>query len=159
MAWTKQQFIEAAFEEIGLASYTFDLQPQQLESALRRLDTMIASWNALGIRIGYPIPVNPNQSSLSQSTEVPDSANDAIILNLAIRLAPSYGRAVMAETKMNAKQTYDTLLSRAAIPPEMQFPDTLPVGAGNKPWNIDQPFVIPPRDVVDAGPDGILNYN
>lgn len=159
MAWTKQQFIEAAFEEIGLASYTFDLQPQQLESALRRLDTMIASWNALGIRIGYPIPVNPNQSSLSESTEVPDSANDAIILNLAIRLAPSYGRTVMAETKMNAKQTYDTLLSRAAIPPEMQFPDTLPVGAGNKPWNIDQPFVIPARDVVDAGPDGILNYN
>ena len=42
MGYTKRQFILAAFEEIGLAAYTFDLQPDQLESARRRLDAMIA---------------------------------------------------------------------------------------------------------------------
>lgn len=56
MGWTKRQFVTQAFEEIGLASYVFDLTPEQLDSALRRLDTMIASWNALGIRLGYPLP-------------------------------------------------------------------------------------------------------
>jgi hypothetical protein len=44
MGYKKRQFISAAFEEIGLASYVFDLQPEQLESALRRLDAMIADF-------------------------------------------------------------------------------------------------------------------
>ena len=41
MGYSKRQFVAAAFEEIGLASYAFDLQPQQFESALRRLDAMM----------------------------------------------------------------------------------------------------------------------
>ena len=40
MGWTKRQFVTQAFEEIGLASYVFDLTPEQLQSALRRLDAM-----------------------------------------------------------------------------------------------------------------------
>ena len=56
MGYKKRQFISAAFEEIGLASYVFDLQPEQLQSALRRLDAMMADWNAKGIRLGYPAP-------------------------------------------------------------------------------------------------------
>ena len=35
MGYSKRQFVAAAFEEIGLASYVFDLQPEQLQSALR----------------------------------------------------------------------------------------------------------------------------
>ena len=30
MGYSKRQFIEAALAEIGLASYAFDLQPEQL---------------------------------------------------------------------------------------------------------------------------------
>ena len=33
MSWTKRQYIVDAFEEIGLASYVYDLQPEQLQSA------------------------------------------------------------------------------------------------------------------------------
>ena len=31
MGWTKRQFIEQAFDEIGLASYAFDLGPEQMQ--------------------------------------------------------------------------------------------------------------------------------
>ncbi|OYW93885.1 MAG: hypothetical protein B7Z23_04325, partial [Pseudomonadales bacterium 32-61-5] len=88
MGYSKRQFISAAFEEVGLASYVFDLQPQQIESALRRLDAMMAEWNAKGIRLGYPLPNSPESSDLSAESQVPDSANEAIITNLAIRIAP-----------------------------------------------------------------------
>lgn len=152
MAYTKGQFIEAAFEEIGFAAHTFDLQPQQLESALRRLDSMMAAWNAKGIRLGYPIPINAQDSDLTESTDVPDSANDAIILNLAVRLAPSYGKTPMPETKINAKLTYDVLLARAAMPPEMQYDGSLPVGAGHK--ALDEPFITPPEDNIALGGEG-----
>jgi len=64
MSWTKRQFITQAFEEIGLAAYVFDLTAEQLDSALRRMDSMVAGWNANGVRIGYPLPGSPEDSDL-----------------------------------------------------------------------------------------------
>lgn len=160
MGYTKRQFILAAFEEIGLASYTFDLQPEQLESARRRLDAMIADWNGNGIRLGYPIPSSPEQGSIDEETFVPDSAYEAIICSLGIRLAPSYGKQVMPMTMATAKQGYDTLLQRATFPLEQQMPSTMPAGAGNKPWRVyDNPFLRPPVNPVQVGPDGPLELN
>ena len=160
MGYSKRQFIEAAFAEIGLASYVFDLQPEQLEAARQRLDAMMADWNGKGIRLGYPIPVSPQDGSIDEQTNVPDSAYEAIICNLGIRLAPSYGKQVMNETKATAKQGYDTLMQRATAPLEQQFPNTLPSGAGNKPWRVyDNPFLRPPVNPVEAGPDGPLQFN
>lgn len=160
MGYSKRQFVNAAFEEIGLASYVFDLHPEQLQSALRRLDAMMADWNGKGIRLGYPIPGSPQYSDLDEPSEVPDSANEAIITNLAIRIAPGYGKVVMPETKAVAKDSYNTLLQRATAPYPQQFPSTMPAGAGNKPWRVyDNPFIRPPVDPVDAGPDGPLQFN
>jgi hypothetical protein len=160
MGWTKRQIIAQAFEEVGLASYVFDLKPEQLQSALRRLDGMMAAWNAKGIRLGYPLPSSPQDSSLDEETFVPDSALEAIYLNLGVRIAPGYGKQVAQDTKMNAKAAYDTLLARATLPPLMQMPGTMPAGAGNKPWQVyDQPFLNPPQDPVLAGQDGPIEYN
>lgn len=159
MGYTKRQFVSAALEEIGLASYVFDVQPEQLQSALRRLDAMIADWNAKGIRLGYPLPSSPQDSDLDEETLVPDAAYEAIICSLAIRIAPSYGKQVMVETKTTAKQGYDILLQRATFPLEQQLPGTMPSGAGNKTWRLDDPYVRPPYFPVDAGPDGPLEYN
>ena len=159
MGYTKRQFVTSAFEEIGLADYVFDLSPEQLESALRRLDAMIAEWNAKGIRLSYPLPSSPQDSDLDQETFVPDAAYEAVITNLAVRIAPGYGKTVLPDTKMVAKGAYDTLLQRATFPLEQQFPDTMPSGAGNKPWWYDNPFLQQPVDPVDAGPDGPLEWS
>jgi hypothetical protein len=160
MAYTKRQFVEAALTEIGLASYVFDIQPEQLEYARRRLDAMMADWNGKGIRLSYPNPASPEQGSLAEETNVPDSANEAVILNLAVRLAPSYGKQIMPDTRLLAKTAYDTVLQRATAPIELQFPDTLPSGAGNKYWrDADDPFMPTPVDPVETGPEGILEFN
>lgn len=158
MGYTKRQFVTASLEEIGLASYVFDLQPEQLESALRRLDAMMADWNAKGIRLGYPLPNSPQDSDLDEETLVPDSAYEAIICSLGIRLAPSYGKGVMPETKTNAKQGYDILLARANYPLEQQLPSTMPAGAGNKTTRLNNPYVRRPYFPVDAGTDGPIEY-
>jgi len=160
MGYSKRQFVTAALEEIGLASYVFDMQPEQLQSAMRRLDSMMADWNGKGIRLGYPLPSSPEDSDLDQESEVPDSAFEAIITNLAIKIAPSYGKMVMPETKAAAKNAYNTLLQRATMPDEQQFPGTLPAGAGNKPWRVtDDPFIPKPVDPVLAGEDGPIDLN
>lgn len=162
MSWTKRQLINASFEEMGLASYAFDIQPEELESALKRLDSMMAEWNVQGIRVGYPLSSIEN-SSVTQDSGVPDSATEAIITNLAKRLAPSYGKVVSRETKVAAKKAYDTLLMRALAlyPHEKQFPGTLPVGQGYKQNNYGsrRNFMPKPKDDVEVGPDSILDLN
>jgi hypothetical protein len=159
VGYTKRQFVEGAFEEIGMANYVFDLQPEQLQSALRRLDAMMMEWNAQGIRLGYPIASSPQDSDLSTQTETPDSAWEAVITNLAIRIAPGYGKAVSPDTKVIAKNAFNTLLQRATFPLEKQLPETMPIGQGNKPWRWDNPYVYPPADPVDAGPDGPIEWS
>ena len=88
MGYTKRQFVTAALEEIGLASYVFDLQPEQLQSALRRLDALMAEWNGKGIRLGYPLPSSPQDSDLDEESNVPDSANEAVIPSPTLAKAP-----------------------------------------------------------------------
>lgn len=160
MSWTKRQFVEAAFEEIGLAAYVYDLQPEQMNAALRRLDAMMATWNNKGVRLGYPLPSTAGGSDLDEESGVPDSANQAVILNLAIQLAPGFGKAVSPDTKRNAKDALNGLLMISAKPPEMQLPGSMPSGAGNKPHRGDsREFLEGPSDPLLAGDDGVLDFS
>ncbi len=159
MSWTKRQFVMQAFEEIGYASYTYDLQPEQLQAGLRRLEALIATWNGRGIRLGYPLSSNPDDAELDVSSNVPDSANEAIYTNLAIRIAPIVGKEIKKETSMAARSSYMELLSRFTKPQEQQLPNTMPAGAGNKPWRQDNPFLPGPEDQIDAGGDGPIQFN
>lgn len=159
MGWTKRQFVEKAFSKIGLAGYTFDLSPEQLQDAMSDLDSMMSAWNAKGIRIGYPMPSSPLSGDLDEETNVPDSSNEAIYYGLGVRIAPGYGKTVPQSVAFFAKQAYDQLLAIATLPPERRFPCELPAGAGNKPWrNNDSPFIRPGSDPLDAGPDSEIEF-
>ena len=157
MSWTKEDYINAAFEEIGLAVYVFDLQPEQMAGALKKLDSLMASWNAKGIRVGYPLPNSPSDSRLDQETNVPDAANEAIYLNLALRLAPTVGKVISQQTRVDARRAYKTLLVKVAEVEEMQLHD-LPRGAGNKPWRYGYlRFIDRPRKYLTVGNDARLD--
>jgi hypothetical protein len=159
MGYSKRQFIKAALAEIGLAEYAFDISPQQEEAALQRLDSMMAEWNAMGIRIGYPLPSSPDYSNVEAETGVPDSAYEAISTNLALKLAPQYGRQVMAATARSAAQSLNTLHVRFMKLPKMRYAPNTPLGAGNRQWSqMRGQFVIDQLQPVDAGPDQEIEY-
>jgi len=159
MAYTKRDIINMAFGEIGLAEYVFDLTPQQLESALHRLDAMMATWNGKGVRLGYPLPSSQKSSDLDQLTEVSDFAIEAMALNLAVRIAPGYGKTVSPDTKASAKAAYNQIIAQSAKPIEMQLDNmSIPSGAGNKGYRYyGDPFLRQPTEPLTAGPDSILD--
>ena len=148
----------AAFEELGIAASSFDLQAADLENGLRRLDALLATWNGFGLRLGYPLPLSPSQSNLDEVTNVPDYANDAIISNLAIRIGPSFGKIPALGTMATAKNSLNSLLSRFATPPERQMPADIPTGAGHKPGRTSDPFSPAPSDPLLTGPEGELSF-
>jgi len=155
MGWTKRQFVQRAFEEIGLAQYVFDLLPEQLQSAIYRLDAMCESWNGLGIRLGYPIPSSPQYSDLDEQTNVPDCANEAIYTNLAIKIAPMFGKQLPPTSMINAKQAYSAMLTKLANTPQMSL-GTMPAGAGQK--RVYYPFNVQTNQPILAGLDGAIEY-
>jgi hypothetical protein len=144
VGYTKRQLIEDAFDEMGLPAYVFELAPEQLQTALRRLDTMMAEWDLRGLRLGFPLG-GPTSSDISADTGLPLGAVPAVVTNLAIRLAPSHGKTVAPETKSDARIYLNTLMTYAAFPNEYQWQSTLPLGAGNKPWRWLQTFAAKPQ--------------
>lgn len=158
MGYTRRDIIDGALAEIGYANYAFDMQAEQLEAVKRRLDTLFAAWNAMGLRLSYPIPSSPENSELSEETAIPDSAWEAAITNLAVRIAPMFGKTVSPDTKRAAKTSLNTLMSLAAMPSEMQYPGTLPMGAGNKGWRNYEAFFPEPDSPLTTGQDGELEF-
>lgn len=140
MGWSKQELVEAAFEEVGLPPYAFDIQPEQLQSTRRRMDAMVAEWADRGLQIGYNAP-----GALADDSGVPLSGNQCIYLNLALRIAPSLGKVVAVETKLAAAAALETMIIAAAQPVERQQPSDMPRGEGQKPWRtLYDPFMPEP---------------
>ena len=67
----------------------------------------------------------------------------AVVLNLAMKIAPSYGKNIATDTRSSAKHAYSTLLSVFCKPKEMQF-NSMPVGAGYK--TTEYSFTPEPKD-------------
>lgn len=157
MSYTIRQFVESALEEIGMAAYVFDAAPDQLVSAAKRMNAMLGEWNAKGIRLGATLYSNPADIDLEADSNIPDNANEAVITNLALRIAPMYGKQPMQDTRLTAKRSYDTVLLAFAQPVEMQLGE-MPSGAGNKPWRWDDAYTLGEEPILTDGSDSPLEF-
>lgn len=149
--WTKLQLIEQAYDELALAGYVFDLTPDELQSALRLMDGMLATWEGKGVHLGYVMPATPDDSDINGPSGLPDRANEAVYMNLAVRRAAGLGKALTAATQRAAREGYAALLVPLANPRPQQLPGTLPLGAGNRsPFGFRRVYF--PEPVVDPLP-------
>lgn len=151
--WTKADLIQQAFSEIGLSSYSFNTAPEDFDTALRTLDSMMATWDSRGFRLGYALPSSPAESNVADESGLPDTAHEAVYLNLAIRIAPSFGKMVSPDTRSAAKQAYDAMLATFTFPPE-QASRSMVSGAGNRHrYGSGRTFIPASTDGLNIGPD------
>lgn len=136
MSYTKSELVIAALGELGMADYEFDITPEEITSGVRRMDSMLSQWSLRGVRVPYNFVGGPSDDS-----GLPMAFHEAVTLNLAIRLSPSYGKQPAMSVMTVAKQAFDSILSRSALPPEIQF-TSMPVGAGYK-NTADRRFTTP----------------
>lgn len=162
MSWTKRQFVIQAFDSIGFGSDEFDIGVDSLQSALVKMEAMVAMWAGKGINIKYPLASEPENASLDTETNVPSAANEAIYLNLALRIAGSHGKTITADLRAGAKYSYKEMMAFAVSQeiPTMQMPETTPLGAGYKSWrSTRRPFVsLPDDDPLSIDKDGKLDF-
>lgn len=133
MSITKRQIINLAFEELGLGSYNYDLQPEDLANAVSRLDNLMAEWAVSGIQTGYPVTTDSDAGSIDDDIGLVLPLKGGVASALAVELAPGYGKTPAPDTKMNATSAYKLGLRMSFVPGNKNINNTMvPAGAGYK---------------------------
>ena len=148
MAKTKGEIVTAALTELGIADFEFDVTTAEGLSGMDRLDSMMFAWSGKGIRVSYNF-----DGAVDADSGIPNIAEEAVIANLAVRLASSYGKTVPMQVMSTAKQGMQLLLGESAKPIERQL-GFVPYGAGHK-RTAGAPFIVPSDDnsAEDTGYD------
>lgn len=144
MTWTKGQFVDRAYEELALAGYEFDISPEEKQSGLSKLESLMATWSAQGMTLPYSFSEDPNQN---ETSGLPLVANEAVYLALAQRIAASKGKSLNPSTQAAASEAKSSLLTWLMHQQvqEQQQPNGMPRGAGQKTWRSTQrPFYSEP---------------
>lgn len=156
--YTKRKLAEKAFQAIGLASYVFDIEPEEMQLAVENIDLMLAEWEPK-LKLGFLMPQNPEDSDPDQPSGLPDYANSAVILNGGLRLASTFGKPVPAGLPLLAKNAYNELLAKGVRPVPMQYVGQLPKGAGNRRWGVQQqPYFHPVDNALPTDAGGNLEF-
>ena len=153
----KREVIGAAFRLIGLANWQFDLQPDEITDALFELDTMMADWGTQGVRCGYSL--NLGKSDPDDDSGLPDTIVGSVAANLALRLAPTFGKDVPPQLANRADDGWNSALVQfGQIAQAMRLP-TLPAGAGDKYWRgTNWPYPNRNPERIDNGNDSTLEF-
>jgi hypothetical protein len=148
---TKRELISQAYGEIGYSSYTFDLLPEQIQAALKKLQQMAAEWDGVGIRIGYDF-----DAGLNDDSGLPDHSHYAYAANLSLRIAPSVGKRAPPELMSMSNKAYLALLTTVQDIPLYQLPNTMPLGRGNRSSTRSIQYFVP-DEYIATGVDGALD--
>lgn len=126
----KRDLIADAFAEIALAGYTFDLTADEMQTGLRRLDDMMAMLSTSWVDIGYDIS---GESDLDDEAGIGAEWREPVVTNLAMRLAPAFGKVITNETRVTARAGWQRLIALGTRPAsQADAALTAMRGAGNR---------------------------
>jgi hypothetical protein len=146
---TASEVITAALGQTLTRAGDIPLEANETAQGIFQLNNMMASWS---LALGYT-----KVTSMSDTITTPDYAIDAMVQNLAIRIAPSFGGMVDADLRENARQSKKDMLRQAVRIGPAKMPSTLPRGTGNNRVFQNSAFYQP---VVSAAPtNGLLTIS
>ena len=135
MTWSKREIIKDAFEEIGLGAQAYDIQPEDYQTALRRLNAHVSEWSGSGAQTGFAGNNTPSEGELDRDSNLPPDAVRGVICGLACDIAPGFGKQVSRKTMTAAANGRNLMLRKAAadsIPKKAKNNLSVPAGAGHK---------------------------
>lgn len=124
---TVNDIIQDALEDLVVQAEEAPIEAAEAQACIRALNRMMAQYASRGINLGYTIV-----DSVDDVVTIPDGALDAVVANLALRLAPKYRTTGVSQELINAANIgEDALFAIAVEVAEVEYPSTLPIGSGN----------------------------
>ena len=120
---TAETIIGDAFSEVTNSGDEAPIKADDMQFAIRTLNRMVLSWN---FPIGWTVIVNP--ADLITVTAI---AEEALVKNLAAKLAPAYDSIVTTELKGAARGSLASLRRAVITIQPSRLPSRLPTGTGN----------------------------
>ncbi len=124
---TAESFIIRAFSKAGIKTAETSLEASEIQDGLDQLNDMLSSWEFSGIRLGFE-PVADKDDEL----RVPRYAHAAIKSNLAVVIGPEYSKppqpVLLAESDLTKRELLTATINLDGV----EYPSTLPLGAGNE---------------------------
>lgn len=132
---TKRSLIGQAYIEVALNNWEYDIEPEEMDKALTRLDILAAELVGRGISIGYNAPSVIGQGNLDDELGCPDQAFFGLAVLLAQRLCPSMGKKLSQESRETLNAAMKAVRSAAVVlVPSMTLAHGTPLGSGNRCW-------------------------
>jgi hypothetical protein len=132
----KSTLVEGAYSVCGSEGYEFERTPEEVNSALRKLNVMMRQWpwNGLGfVQPDYGVGLPEDLSGVS------DYAVEAITYELAVRIAPGMGASMSPEARSTRAASKVLVFGETATIPTMPYAQDTPRGAGNW-WGQIDPY-------------------
>ena len=123
---TKLELVQGAYEQMRIWGLTSSVTPVESELALKRLNGLLLHWENKGVYLGWHI----GTGDINEDSGLPDWSQEAVFTNLAIKLLPAFGKTASREQVAEASDSFNAISLKCYD--NMEYPDTMPVGAGNQ---------------------------
>ena len=157
---TKGEIVENAFTEIGMASYVYQLQAEDIAFGLQLLEYVILFLDSEGIELNWPLADDPFKVDPQEQVNLPPYSISGVTAQLAIDLCSGYGKSPNPATVMRAARGFNSMISVGAMPGRIALNHAVPLGSGNKYWRMYRTFVHADRPRrIDITPNGNIANN
>ena len=125
---SKIELIDRAYSKLRISGITVNPSPGDVEIALDEMECMLAEWDLVNVCLGYQFEDEPEPNAESGLVR---GYENAVQVNLAVRIAPEFGKQVPGELMMQASQSYSKVSSAVAVVKQTPYPQRQPVGEAN----------------------------
>ncbi len=134
--------IDRSLKAIGATSILNPAAPELINDAFEYLVELLARWSAQNTNFGVTIP-----DVLGDDLEEPSFVTQAIIFTLGSEISPMARKDPSKHFLRMVSKTYKSMLVRINPRPKPCYPNTLPIGAGNKTGPKSRTFYPEPETV------------
>lgn len=126
---TVTEIVTGALQLLEVKTAEAAIEPNEAEDGLSSLNDLMGEWNLEGINIGYE-----TLDDIEDELFITPGSEGAVKSNLAVYIAPEYGRVVTPSLLRRANRSKNVIRGSIQLR-RAQFPDTLPIGSGNEDTN------------------------
>lgn len=119
--------VDRALKNLGATSVLNPAAPELINDSFEYLVELLGRWSAQNTNFGVAIP-----DVLGDDLEEPSFVTQALIYTLASEISPMTRKTPSKHLLHLVSKTYKMMLVRINPRLQQQYPNTLPLGAGNK---------------------------
>jgi hypothetical protein len=127
--------VKSALQLLGADTPIKPARAEVLNKTFTVLQQMLSLWNSQSLSTGIDYP-----DEIGDELAEPEQIQNAIDHQLAILAGPYLQKVPNQELRAQAKYLMQQLRNQFAPKPETLYPDTLPIGSGNKAYPIGPTF-------------------